>query len=176
MASVIKKHKAKAKLAARKKERKEELERAQGSPEKNSARGIINDLLEEMVATVEKRSLGSTSIADDKNREVATEKESNGAGVVDADSDLDPWLRNFNKRFKIEKAADLLLLYAKTGYFFSIQGYEQLRSSPIEVYARDLGNAVPASTIDRELLPEQESTLSSPSQSPVPEGEIESMD
>jgi hypothetical protein len=172
MASVIKKHKAKSKLDARKKERKDELARAQESPEKISPCSTIKTLLQEMVATVENRLVASKSPESDKKElslvgsSVPENASDAKADATDVDSDLDPWLQNFNKRFKIEKAADLLLLYAKTGYFFSLNGYEQLKSSPIEVYARDLGNAVPASTIDRELLPEPESIVSSPRQIP----------
>ncbi|KAG7356205.1 SET methyltransferase domain containing protein [Nitzschia inconspicua] len=62
----------------------------------------------------------------------------------------EPWLLNYNKRFKIEKAADLLLLYASTSTFFRLVPYEALKSSPIEVYARELGNEVPLSIVDRD--------------------------
>jgi hypothetical protein len=71
--------------------------------------------------------------------------------------ELDPWLENFNKRFKLQKAADLLLIYARTSTFFSLQPYEPLESSPIEVYARELGNAVPSSVIDEVKRPGTES-------------------
>lgn len=175
MATLIKKHKSKFRVTARRKEREEEQARANGSAEKISIRLTLKVIMNEMISTIENRVNGSMDVpADD-----ATDHDTgNGANteVPDADLDLDPWLRNFNKRFKLEKAADLLLFYAKTGYFFSIKAYQPLKSSPIEVYARELGNAVPASTVDRELVKEPDSTLSSPLQSPSHDGDNESTD
>lgn len=60
----------------------------------------------------------------------------------------EPWLNNYNKRFKLEKAADLLLMYRRTSTFFQLVPYESLQSTPIEVYAREVGNSVPRSVID----------------------------
>lgn len=61
----------------------------------------------------------------------------------------EPWLNNYNKRFKMEKAADLLLMYRRTSTFFQLVPYESLQSTPIEVYAREVGNSVPRSIIDK---------------------------
>eukprot|EP00536_Pseudo-nitzschia_multiseries_P011871 jgi/Psemu1/260181/estExt_Genewise1Plus.C_4290011 len=61
---------------------------------------------------------------------------------------VEPWLNNYNKRFKLEKAADLLLMYRRTSTFFRMVPYESLQSTPIEVYAREVGNAVPRSIMD----------------------------
>jgi len=71
------------------------------------------------------------------------------------------WLKNYNKRFKLEKAADLLLMYRRTSTFFQLVPYEALQSTPIEVYAREVGNSVPRSVIEKkendEILPEVQS-------------------
>lgn len=68
---------------------------------------------------------------------------------VDAGEILEPWLRNYNKRFKLEKAADLLLMHMRTSTFFRLMPYESLQSTPIEVYAREVGNCVQRSVIDK---------------------------
>ena len=46
--------------------------------------------------------------------------------------------------------------------FFRLESYEPLESSPIEVYARELGNAVPKSAIDDEKQAAQTSTTDGP--------------
>ncbi len=73
----------------------------------------------------------------------------------------EPWLNNYNKRFKLEKAADLLLMYRRTSTFFQLVPYESLQSTPIEVYAREVGNSVPRSVIEKkendDILPELQS-------------------
>lgn len=59
-----------------------------------------------------------------------------------------PWLKHYGQRNKLQAAADILLMYARTGTFFLLQPYTPLKSTPIEVYAREIGNAVPRSVID----------------------------
>ena len=59
-----------------------------------------------------------------------------------------PWLANYHERCSLLAAADLLLFYAHTKQFFTMNPYSPLTSSPIEVYARELGNAVPKSAVD----------------------------
>lgn len=169
MASVIKKRKAKSRSTARNKEREEKETRFQESDDDNGIYSVVKSLMDEMLGTVEKRFSDPPPLKEDDDM-VFTVVDTSGHELmpltavdnIEVDLDLEPWLRNFNKRFKIEKAADLLLLYARTGHFFSMQAYHPLKSSPIEVYARDLGNAVPASTIDHELIKEPESAVSSP--------------
>lgn len=176
MASVIKKHKAKARLAARKNEKHFNQLRQAKDTEGSRRDNDVKAVMEDMLLMIEKR-FGFHSNESVTLSSPLQEVEQDTSSV-DPDEGLDPWLRNFNKRFKIEKAADLLLLYAKTGYFFSVKTYEPLKSSPIEVYARELGNAVPASTVDIELRKEPNSALSSvansPSQSPDRDGGNES--
>jgi hypothetical protein len=60
---------------------------------------------------------------------------------------LCPWLKNYADRWKLEAAVDLLLFFAHTT-FFAIRPYTPLESTPIEVYARELGNSVPLSVIE----------------------------
>ena len=59
-----------------------------------------------------------------------------------------PWLDHFEDRWKLEAAADLLVFYARTSTFFELVPYSPLKSTPIGVYARELGNAVPKSKIE----------------------------
>eukprot|EP00546_Thalassionema_frauenfeldii_P020804 CAMPEP_0178898030 /NCGR_PEP_ID=MMETSP0786-20121207/2095_1 /TAXON_ID=186022 /ORGANISM="Thalassionema frauenfeldii, Strain CCMP 1798" /LENGTH=2308 /DNA_ID=CAMNT_0020568685 /DNA_START=106 /DNA_END=7032 /DNA_ORIENTATION=- len=56
-------------------------------------------------------------------------------------------LEHYNYRWKLEAIADILLLYARTSTFFKIVPYCALESTPVEVYARELGNKVPWSKI-----------------------------
>jgi hypothetical protein len=59
------------------------------------------------------------------------------------DQDQDHW-ENFRKnRFMLEATTDLLLMYAHTATFFMLEPFRQFDSTPIEVYARELGNQVP---------------------------------
>jgi hypothetical protein len=62
------------------------------------------------------------------------------------------WLEHYNERFVLHACADLLLFYARTKTFFEMNSYKLLESTPIEVYARELGNAVPRSAIDANII------------------------
>lgn len=62
-------------------------------------------------------------------------------------------------KYKLETAADLILLYANTNTFFKVPPYIEVESSPIEVYARELGNQVPKSILPPP--PQQEGTTQS---------------
>ena len=59
-----------------------------------------------------------------------------------------PWQEQLEQKYKLESAADLLLMYAHTSTFFSLKPYRTFESTPIEVYARELGNAVPRSLVE----------------------------
>ena len=61
-----------------------------------------------------------------------------------------PWIEHFGKRYTLQTAADVLLMYACTTHFFAVNPYNSLESSPIEVYARELGNNVPKNVVDSE--------------------------
>ncbi|GAX25234.1 hypothetical protein FisN_5Lh316 [Fistulifera solaris] len=58
------------------------------------------------------------------------------------------WLLHYDQRFSLQAAADALLLYAHTSNFFTMKAYQPLESSPVDVYAREIGNSVPLSVID----------------------------
>lgn len=58
------------------------------------------------------------------------------------------WKQFNNQKWKLEAAADLCLFYAYTDTFFQMNPYIEIESSPIEVYARELGNSVPRSMVD----------------------------
>jgi hypothetical protein len=70
-----------------------------------------------------------------------------------------PWIDHYGERASLEAASDLLLLYANTSNFFVLNPYSKLESTPIEVYARELGNSVPKSVIDEELLSPSDAAL-----------------
>jgi hypothetical protein len=145
MATDIKKSRASAREVAKK--RKEKAEKQKEQAEKiskistsSSTLGIryaIKFILNDMIDRIE----GGTSDIESEDMEIT-----------------EPWLNNFNKRFKMEKAADLLLMYRRTSTFFKLVPYESLQSTPIEVYAREVGNSVPRSVIERKekngMLPE----------------------
>jgi hypothetical protein len=61
---------------------------------------------------------------------------------------MSPWLEHYQDRWKLEAAADILLMHARTSTFFKLVPYSPLESTPIEVYARELGNIVPRLKID----------------------------
>ena len=57
--------------------------------------------------------------------------------------DEEHWSDFYKKRYMLEATADMLLMYANTNTFFMLEPYRQFDSTPIEVYARELGNEVP---------------------------------
>lgn len=61
------------------------------------------------------------------------------------------WLSQYGHRFVLRAAADVLLMYANTSTFFLLQPYSPLKSTPVNVFARELGNSVPRTVIDKEV-------------------------
>eukprot|EP00804_Cyclotella_cryptica_P023246 CCRYP_000433-RA/>CCRYP_000433-RA protein AED:0.02 eAED:0.02 QI:325/1/1/1/1/1/5/149/3140 len=57
--------------------------------------------------------------------------------------DSSHWTNFRRQRYMLEATADLLLMYASTHTFFLLEPFTQFDSTPIEVYARELGNEVP---------------------------------
>ena len=159
MATNIKDLRASARDVAKKckekaERRKEQAEKIGKITTSSSAPGIryaIKYILNDMIDTIE----GAISDTESEGMEIS-----------------EPWLNNYNKRFKMEKAADLLLMYRRTSTFFQLIPYESLQSSPIEVYAREVGNAVPRSVIDKteiEISPELQSSGCAQDANPVDE-------
>ena len=73
----------------------------------------------------------------------------NGVRKLDeATNQSHPWLEFYGERFILQAAADVLLMYAYTTNFFVFEPYLPLESTPVEVYARELGNSVPRTVID----------------------------
>jgi hypothetical protein len=139
MATDIKNKRASARdIAKRKKEQARQVDKISTDSNRSKIRFAVKFVLGEMIDTVEKSFLDSST---DTREESKAETE-----IVEI---TEPWLQNYNKRFKLEKAADLLLMYARTSTFFRLVPYEPLQSSPIEVYAREVGNNVPCSVIDK---------------------------
>lgn len=69
----------------------------------------------------------------------------------EAEKEDEPWLAFYADRLMLQISADVLLMYAHTHNFFSLNPYAVLESSPIEVYARELGNDVPRSVVDSDV-------------------------
>ncbi len=57
--------------------------------------------------------------------------------------DQDHWETFRKSRYMLEATADLLLMYANTDTFFLLEPFRHFDSTPIDVYARELGNEVP---------------------------------
>jgi len=105
----------------------------------SSVREIVTSVLDSMVDIVVERAETPTA--------EAALSEAKDSSVEDA-FPLSPWLQHYSDRWKLEAAADLLLFYAHTNTFFAVKPYIPLESTPIEVYARELGNEVPRSVIE----------------------------
>jgi hypothetical protein len=54
------------------------------------------------------------------------------------------WETFRKSRYMLEATADLLLMYANTNTFFLLDPFLHFDSTPIDVYARELGNEVPS--------------------------------
>ncbi|CAJ1896278.1 unnamed protein product [Cylindrotheca closterium] len=129
MAAEIKRHKVSSKKEAARKKKVD--------AERKEIKAVMNDLINEVEIRVAGMPESSSQILDDDVEMNESE-----------DTSTEEWMLNFNKRFKLEKAADILLMYSRTSTFFALNAYQPLQSSPVEVYARELGNAVPTSAID----------------------------
>lgn len=57
--------------------------------------------------------------------------------------DQNHWETFRKSRYMLEATADLLLMYANTNTFFLLEPFRHFDSTPIDVYARELGNEVP---------------------------------
>ncbi|KAL3919748.1 MAG: hypothetical protein SGILL_003598 [Bacillariaceae sp.] len=138
MASAIKDRKASTKeKLKRKKDQSKKVASTTLDASQPRVRSAVKFILSEMLDTVAGRSTPASCGGD-----AHAKAEPENSPITE------PWLLNYNKRFKLEKAADLLLMYARTSTFFRIVPYEPLRSSAIEVYAREIGNSVPRSAMD----------------------------
>jgi hypothetical protein len=114
--------------------------------------GIIDAVVERTESCI---SHTSEEVKSAPQSELATAKDSSEADkakkATDAEADefiLSPWLNHYADRWKLEAAGDLLLFYAHTNTFFAQWPYIPLESTPIEVYARELGNSVPRAVVE----------------------------
>ncbi|KAL3921197.1 MAG: hypothetical protein SGILL_002873 [Bacillariaceae sp.] len=159
MATEIKKKKASSRENAKKKKKKaSRVDTITTSSSQSQIRFAVTFTLNEMVETIEERSI---------NHDAA---KTNGNGNADLSEISEPWLLHYNKRFKLEKASDLLLMYTRTSTFFRIKPYEEIQSSAIEVYAREIGNEVPLSVMDKKPPP---STVVTSNQSTVGSSQVD---
>ena len=78
-----------------------------------------------------------------KNRQKVLYPESKPVKMKWRKHDQDHWDDFRTNRYMLEATADLLLMYASTNTFFLLEPFRQFDSTPIEVYARELGNEVP---------------------------------
>ncbi len=78
-----------------------------------------------------------------KNRQKVLNPEVQPVKMKWNEQDQDHWEKFRKNRFMLEATADLLLMYAHTTTFFLLEPFRQFDSTPIEVYARELGNQVP---------------------------------
>ena len=141
MAADIKKKKASSREnAKRKKQQATKVAATTTSSSQSQIRSAVGFVLNEMIDSIAEKSTNPAMKTQDK-------------GNADSYEITEPWLLHFNKRFKLEKAADLLFMYARTSTFFRIQPYKSIQSSAIEVYAREIGNAVPLSVMDKKTTP-----------------------
>ena len=150
MATEIKNHKSiLRKEATRKKKASQEEAQSQAEDPKDT-KLLLRSIMDELLDSVEKRLTRQSPECTPSCTPASNVKTEAAKVSPDEESapELDPWLQNYNKRFKLQKAADLLLIYARTSTFFALKAYQPLKSTPIEVYARELGNTVPSSVMD----------------------------
>lgn len=110
---------------------------------------IVSAVMEELIKSVEQRVMGDDHLQpkhDGAGDEEAVDDEAKARMLLEEN----PWLSHYRNRFALLAAADTLLMYAHTNNFFAMEPYSCLESTPIEVYARELGNTVPRSAMDRE--------------------------
>jgi hypothetical protein len=129
---------------------------ATNHPVEHVVSSVINDLVEEVEwRAVRMGSVDAEVDVEEHDEEIATvsteSKTRNDPEKDDAEASPSPWLEYYGERYMLQATADLLLLYARTSNFFVLKPYRTLISSPVEVYARELGNAVPRSAIDTAL-------------------------
>ena len=78
-----------------------------------------------------------------KNRQKVLNPEVEPVKMKWNEQDQVHWTDFRKNRYMLEAPADLLLMYARTNTFFLLEPFRQFDSTPIEVYARELGNEVP---------------------------------
>ena len=133
--------------------KKKELERGRmkAQARRNEAKGAVKRevmaILQGVVDQVVSR-CGDTSDLVDTNLVCASA--SVGEPADAAELSVSPWLEHYHDRWKLEAAADIILLHARTSTFFKINPYFPVKSTPLEIYARELGNNIPLSTIKSE--------------------------
>lgn len=108
---------------------------------KGEVRAVLNGVIDKIIQQFES-----------ENPDTAAPRPSNVPLFVEEENKsgqpkLNSRLEHYNYRWKLEAIADILLLYARTSTFFKIVPYCNLESTPVEVYARELGNKVPWSKI-----------------------------
>lgn len=119
---------------------------------KNSKESFVNKRSNEFSSGKEESQCSgedqtSSTFVDEKSDSAAQRRHSDIAAAGD---ELD-WMAHYNERFVLQACADVILLHAHTSNFFVLNPYRALESTPIDVYARELGNTVPRSVIDEDL-------------------------
>lgn len=129
-----------------------------------STQRVIVAVMKHVVDGVECQAVESNeadaNMVDQSETEVSPESESQSPISAASFLEANPWLGHFHERLAMLAAADLLLFYAHTKNFFVMNPYSSLTSTPVEVYARELGNTVPRTAMDVDSQPMQETTSS----------------
>ena len=113
---------------------------------KSIVRSVIDGLINQVVRQGAAHEAADSALFDSKTAGNTQKKVVEEKREVTLESD--PWLEHYNQRFLLDVAADVLLFYAQTKNFFVVNPYHILESAPLDVYARELGNAVPRSAVD----------------------------
>jgi hypothetical protein len=118
------------------------------SDDEDDVESVVASVLRDLVDAVVARAAESDSVPAAESSGGKQDEKGAARTEKTTDDEPRPWLQHYDQRFKLQAAADLLLMYAKTSTFFLMKPYKPLKSTPIEVYAREIGNAVPRSVID----------------------------
>jgi len=113
----------------------------------------IDSVMQDMLKEVERRSSCDAEGVSKDDKIPASDKPRAKNLSANTTQEDEPWIAHYSDRFMLQVSADVLLMYASTSNFFSATSYECLESSPIEIYARELGNSVPRSVIDTDVAP-----------------------
>ena len=104
----------------------------------------VMSVLQDIINQVVRRCKGHLASDDENSLHLLSANVSHATDLTTS-----PWLENYHRRWKLEAAADILLLHARTTTFFKIIPYSPVNSTSLEVYARELGNNIPLSTITK---------------------------
>lgn len=137
----------------------------EGDDEQKDVYPVVASVLRGIVDRIVERAANDLAASENP----FTEDYFGNEGPTDTSSNSDQedtrLLEQYNQRFRLQATADLLLMYQQTSTFFVANHYKPLESTPIDVYARELGNAVPKSAIDNSTDRETKTIAPEPGES-----------